>query len=126
MRVLGFVVLLFGLGLALSLSAASPEDRLTRHTRDGLDKRRPCWSPDGKRLAFARQEADSTHLWQYVWEPGKSDPPRRLLSDYDEPHFDATFAPRRVPAAPEHDPVHRHPGEHRHLARSTLMAPAGR
>jgi TolB protein len=94
MRALGFVALLFGLGLAISFSVEAPPDGgLTRHTRDGLDKRRPSWSPDGKRLAFARQEADSTHLWQYVWEPGKSDPPRRLLPDYDEPHFDATFAP---------------------------------
>ncbi len=94
MRALGSAALLFGLGLAFSISvAAPPEDRLTRHTRDGLDKRRPSWSPDGKRLAFARQEADSTHIWQYVCEPGKTDRARRLLPDYDEPHFDATFAP---------------------------------
>ncbi len=94
MRALGSAALLFGLGLAFSISvAASPEDRLTRHTRDGLDKRRPSWSPDGKRLAFARQEADSTHMWQYVCDPGKTDAARRLLPDYDEPHFDATFVP---------------------------------
>ncbi|MGP0062826.1 MAG: TolB family protein [Isosphaeraceae bacterium] len=94
MRVLGLVALLYAIGLAFSsCAAAAPDDRLTRHTRDGLDKRRPCWSPDGKRLAFARQEADGVHLWQFVWEPGTTNPPRRLLSDYDEPHFDATFAP---------------------------------
>jgi TolB protein len=28
-----------------------------------------------------------------VWEPGTTDPPRRLLPDHEPPHFDATFAP---------------------------------
>src|SRR5207249_1626733 len=73
-----------------------PPPTPTRLTRDGLDKRRPCWSSDGKHLAFARHEADSVHVWQYVWEAGTANPPRRLLPDYDEPHFDATFAPDRT------------------------------
>src|SRR5438105_396832 len=78
---------------AFSLDAAAPpRDTPARHTRDGLDKRRPCWSSDGKHLAFARHESDGIHIWQYVWEPGAASPPRRLLGDYDEPHFDATFA----------------------------------
>jgi TolB protein len=72
--------------------ASPPLDTPTRHTQDGLDKRRPAWSADGKHLAFARHESDGTHLWQYVVEAGSAHPPRRLLPDYEEPHFDATFA----------------------------------
>jgi TolB protein len=85
---------LASLALSGSLAAADPPLKPpTRHTRDGLDKRRPGWSPDGKRLAFARHERDGIHFWQYVWDNGTSSPPRRLLPDYDPPHFDATFAP---------------------------------
>jgi TolB protein len=76
-----------------SRAATAPRSTPARLTRDGLDKRRPCWSPDGKHLAFARHESDGVHIWQYVWEPGGASPPRRLLADYEEPHFDATFAP---------------------------------
>ena len=86
-------ILLIGMLVSAVPRAADPPSTPTRHTRDGLGKRRPCWSSDGKRLAFARHESDGVHIWQYVWEPGAAGPPRRLLADYDEPHFDATFAP---------------------------------
>ncbi len=39
---------------------------LVRLTHDGLDKQRPSWSPDGRRLLFARHEPDGSHIWQYV------------------------------------------------------------
>src|SRR5262249_4361199 len=74
-------------------SGSPPLQPRIRHSRDGLDKRRPGWSPDGKCRAFARQEADGIHLWQYMWDLGGSATPRRLLSDYDPPHFDAIFSP---------------------------------
>src|ERR1700733_13414010 len=94
MRVLGLVALLYAIGQAFPSGAeAPPDDRLTRQTRDGLDKRRPSWAPDGKHLAYAPQESDGIHLWQYVWEPGTTNPPRRLLPDHEPPHFDATFSP---------------------------------
>ena len=41
---------------------ARRDGRLIRLTRDGLDKQRPYWSPDGRRLAFARHEADGVHI----------------------------------------------------------------
>jgi TolB protein len=67
---------------------------LVRHTRDGFGKRRPSWSPDGKRLAFARHEPDGEHLWQYVLDVGQAgSAPRRLLADRETPHFDATYSP---------------------------------
>ena len=40
--------------LQLSSPPASPtEGPLVRLTHDGLDKQRPHWSPDGRRLLFA-------------------------------------------------------------------------
>jgi TolB protein len=91
------------LAIAGSLAAASripaaggPEadedPALVRLTHDGLEKRRPSWSPDGHQLAYSRREPDAAHLWQYVWEVG-SPTPRRLLTDLETPHFDATFSP---------------------------------
>src|SRR5262249_49908400 len=88
-----FVLLCVAISAFALNATAPPGDPPVRHTRDGLDKRRPCWSSDGKHLAFARHESDGAHIWQYVCEPGAASPPRRLLADYQEPHFDATFAP---------------------------------
>jgi TolB protein len=78
--------------LCVLTAAALPAAEPTRLTHDGLEKRRPGWSPDGKHLAFARREPDGAHLWQYVWEVGPR-PPRRLLADRDTPNFDAAFSP---------------------------------
>jgi TolB protein len=86
-----------GLSLAalalLVASASPPAPSLIRHTRDGLEKRRPSWSADGRRLAFARRSPDDAHLWQYLWDVRAGSAPRRLLADRETPHFDATFSP---------------------------------
>jgi TolB protein len=71
---------------------APPPGRLVRHTHDGLDKRRPGWSPDAKSLTFSRHEPDGAHLWQYVMTLEPSAPPRRLTAR-PEAEFDAAFAP---------------------------------
>jgi TolB protein len=66
---------------------------LLRLTRDGLDKQRPSWAPDGRRLLFARHESDGAHIWQYVLdaqEPGTA--PRRL-TDRKAPEYNGAFAP---------------------------------
>jgi TolB protein len=80
-------------GHSPTLSAEPEPAAVTRLTRDGLNKRRPSWAPDGKRLAYARHEPDGEHIWQYVAEPAKAGPARRLLADRETPQFDATFSP---------------------------------
>lgn len=63
-----------------------------RLTRDGLDKQRPMWSPDGRRLTFACHEAGGTHIWQYVMDAGDPDSARRL-TERKEPEFNGAFSP---------------------------------
>ncbi len=73
-------------------SASAQTGPLLRHTQDGLDKLRPCWSPDGKQLAFARQESDGSHIWEYLLEA--SDPSTlRRLTDRKTPDYNAVFSP---------------------------------
>ena len=64
-----------------------------RHTRDGLDKHRPSWSPDGKSLLFARQEADGANIWLYLLDVSGDDPARRLDRREVRVEYNATFAP---------------------------------
>ena len=50
------------------------------------------WSPDGKKLAFARHESGGSHIWQYVMDAGD---PRNVkrLTDRKPPEFHAAFSP---------------------------------
>ncbi|HEX8203943.1 MAG TPA: biopolymer transporter Tol, partial [Isosphaeraceae bacterium] len=63
-----------------------------RLTRDGLDKQRPGWSPDGRRLAFARHESGGTQIWQYVME-ARSPSSLRRLTDRKTPEYNGAFSP---------------------------------
>jgi TolB protein len=65
---------------------------LIRHTRDGLDKQRPSWSPDGKRLAFSRHESGGTRIWQYLMEADAPSSLRRL-TDRKTPEYNGAFSP---------------------------------
>jgi len=66
--------------------------RLIQHTHDGLVKDRPSWSPDGKRMTFARHDADGAHIWQYVLDV--DDPASlRRLTDRKMPEYSAVFSP---------------------------------
>jgi TolB protein len=82
--------------LLLSLLLAPPDldlGPLVRLTTDGLDKQRPSWAPDGRRLLFARHTSDGAHIWLYVLDreaPGAA--PRRL-TDRKEPEYHGAFAP---------------------------------
>jgi TolB protein len=65
---------------------------LIRLTSDGLEKQRPAWSPDGKRLAFARHETGGTHIYQYVTDIDSTAGPRRL-TDRKDPEYDGVISP---------------------------------
>ena len=47
--------------LLLTLLAAEPD--LIRLTTDGHLKQRPCWSPDGKQVVFARHQGSTIFLF---------------------------------------------------------------
>ena len=86
-------------GLALIVLAGADEwtavkvGPLVRLTHDGLDKERPSWSPDGRRLLFARHEPDGTHIWQYVLDTGAPGSAARRLTDRKEPEYNGAFSP---------------------------------
>src|SRR3954447_14392783 len=73
-------------------SFASRDDPLHRLTHDGLDKQRPSWSPDGKRLTFARHESGGAHIWQYVMDADNPSSLRRL-TDRKAPEYNGVFSP---------------------------------
>lgn len=66
---------------------------LVRLTHDGLEKFRPSWASDGRRLLFARREADGSHIWQYVLDVGSGKGRARRLTDRKEPEYNGAFAP---------------------------------
>ena len=66
---------------------------LVRLTHDGLDKQRPSWSPDGRRLLFARHTSDGAHIWQYVLDPGTPGALPRRVTDRKDPEHNGVFAP---------------------------------
>lgn len=79
--------------LALAGLRHEAEPPPVRLTTDGLEKQRPCWSPDGRRLTFARHEPDLKHIFQYILDPSRPDEPRRLL-DRDLPvDYNGAFGP---------------------------------
>jgi TolB protein len=69
---------------------------LVRLTHDGREKYRPSWSPDGRRILFARRESDGTHIWQYVLDVAKPDSAPRRLTDRTAPEYNGTFSPDGV------------------------------
>jgi TolB protein len=69
---------------------------LLRLTYDGLDKQRPSWDPEGRRLLFARQSADSAHIWQYILDVETTGAPPagslRRLTDRKDPEYHGVFS----------------------------------
>jgi TolB protein len=80
------------LGIALLAGPGGSPTPPARLTVDGLDKQRPSWSPDGRRLAFARHEAGGSHIWQYVMDAGRPDSARRVTTR-PAPDYDGAFTP---------------------------------
>jgi TolB protein len=102
-----FSLLLVCSTLAISSTpgAKSPQrlGPLVRLTTDGLEKYRPSWAPDGRRILYARRERDGSHIWQYVLDlksrspkgpaPAPASAPARRLSDRKDPEYNGVFAP---------------------------------
>jgi TolB protein len=88
---------LAGLGLVLTAGAGGPPGvkpgPLLRLTHDGLDKQRPSWSPDGRRLLFARHERGGMHIWQYVLDTKAPGAVARRLTERNDPEFNGSFSP---------------------------------
>jgi TolB protein len=72
---------------------ASDLGPLVRLTADGLDKQRPSWAPDGRRLLFARHTSDGAHIWQYILDLETPRAAPRRLTDRKEPEYHGAFAP---------------------------------
>jgi TolB protein len=85
------------LGLGLLAGADAPPNgqlgSLIRLTRDGLEKERPSWAPDGRRLLFARHASGGMQVWQYVLDMKTSGASPRRLTDRREPEYNGAFSP---------------------------------
>jgi TolB protein len=66
---------------------------LLRLTRDGLDKERPCWAPDGRRLLFARHDSGGMHVWQFLLDTKAPGAMARRLTDRKDPEYNGAFSP---------------------------------
>lgn len=83
--------------LPLLIGTGTPGDPrlgpLVRLTRDGLDKQRPSWAPDGRRLLFARHESDGAHIAQVVLDTRAPDAHPRRLTARKAPEYNGVFSP---------------------------------
>ena len=68
---------------------ASADEPLIRVTSDGHFKQRPCWSPDGTQVVFARHRANTIFLYLRDMATGQEE---RLTSE-QFPEYDAVFSP---------------------------------
>lgn len=86
--------LLLALG-ALSCPAGAEDPAPIRLTRDGLDKIRPAFTPDGKSLVFARHEPGGDAIRLYIADRDDPGPPEswKRLTDRKEPEYQATPSP---------------------------------
>lgn len=73
--------------MALPVFAAGPD--LVRLTTDGYLKQRPCWSPDGKQVVFARHRGETIFLFLRDLMTGQEE----RLTSHNSPEYDAVFSP---------------------------------
>jgi TolB protein len=92
-RGLPLIIVLLGVAPALAGEPGALRlGPLIRHTSDGLDKQRPAWSPDGRRLGFARHETGGVHIWQYTVEIDRASTPVRVTKR-NAPDYNGVFSP---------------------------------
>jgi len=70
-----------------------PAGEPARLTRDGLDKQRLSWAPDGHRLLFARHEPGGSQIWEYVLDVRSPSTPAKRLTDRKTPEYNGAFSP---------------------------------
>ena len=68
-------------------TAAEPD--IIRLTTDGHFKQRPCWSPDGKQVVFARHQGSTIFLFLRDVKSGQEE----RLTSHTSAEFDAVFSP---------------------------------
>jgi TolB protein len=67
--------------IAVCLVCGGGEEESPRPlTDDGLEVIRPVWTPDGRRVLYARQEADGAHIALYWLDAEHPGEPRRLTA----------------------------------------------
>ncbi|MEK6261223.1 MAG: biopolymer transporter Tol [Planctomycetota bacterium] len=81
------ILMLVGGSMVSNSQAAEPE--LIRLTTDGHLKQRPCWSPDGQQVVFARHVGDTIFLFLLDAKTGKEE----RLTSQTFPEYDAVFSP---------------------------------
>lgn len=75
--------------IVLFQSVVAAEPDLIQLTADGHLKQRPCWSPDGKQVVFARHQGATIFLFLRDLKTGQEE---RLTSS-NSPEYDAVFSP---------------------------------
>lgn len=70
-------------------SSHAAEQDLIRLTHDGHLKQRPCWSPDGQQVIFARHQGDTIFLFLRDLKTGQEE----RLTKQTFPEYDAVFSP---------------------------------
>ncbi len=73
----------------LLLTALAAEPDLVRLTTDGHLKQRPCWSPDGQPVVFARHQGSTIFLFLRDLKTGQEE----RLTSHTFPEYDAVFSP---------------------------------
>jgi TolB protein len=73
----------------LVVAAYAAEPAVVRLTSDGHLKQRPCWSPDGKQVVFARHQGATIFLFLRDLKSGQEE----RLTSHNTPEYDAVFSP---------------------------------
>ncbi len=75
--------------IAFSIFAHGADETLIRLTSDGHFKQRPCWSPDGRQVIFARHRGTTIFLYLRDVRTGEEE----RLTSHMSPEYDAVFSP---------------------------------
>lgn len=88
-RLVPTVLLLLSLIIAAPCRLCAADESLIQITNDGYFKQRPCWSPDGRQVVFARHRGNSIFLFLRDLKTGMEE----RLTSHTSPEYDAVFSP---------------------------------